>query len=493
MLRRRLLALITALTCASVAHGADWHVQNAEPARARPMDLATTQTPSLDLVVAKAGAGGVTSAVLIDLQTGAILESHNPEINLPPASVTKVVTTLYAIETLGADYRFQTRVIATGPIVGGRVMGDVILVGGGDPALDSDELAAMAKSLRDKGAQSVEGRFLYYDAALPHLHEIDAGQPDNAGYNPGLSGLNLNFNRVFFEWDTGNGALDLSLQARARQHSPRVSAMHVEAVDRNAPIFDYSQLGGADHWSVSRAALKSPGGVWLPVRDSGAYAADVFHILARHFGTDLPRPVRIKHLPEGTTLARMERRSLSLVARGMLHFSTNVTAELLGLTATSAHHRPTSLADSAGHMRAWALARYNLANAEFHDHSGLSEHNRISAGEMARLVAKASREGALGGLLRRYAVPDAKTGKPVQRGAEVRAKTGTLNFVSGLSGVMTGTNGKSFAFAIFTADLEARARIDGTTSRPPGTKRFGSRARGLQRALLTRWLLAYGA
>ena len=39
MLRRRLLALITALTCASVAHGADWHVQNAEPARARPMDL----------------------------------------------------------------------------------------------------------------------------------------------------------------------------------------------------------------------------------------------------------------------------------------------------------------------------------------------------------------------------------------------------------------------------------------------------------------------
>jgi len=494
MFRRRLISVFAAaLSMAAAAGAADWHVSEAEPPRARPLDLAVATSPSLDLLVAKAGAGGVTSAVLIDLSTGNVLESHNPDISLPPASVTKVVTTLYAIDTLGADYRFRTRVIATGPIEAGRVMGDLVLVGGGDPALDSDELATMIKSLRDQGVNSIKGRFLYYDAALPHLREIDAGQPDNAGYNPGLSGLNLNFNRVYFEWDPGNGALDLSLQARATQHSPRVSAMQVEAVDRNAPIFGYSTMGGADHWSVSRAALKSPGGVWLPVREPGAYAADVFHTLARHYGIALPPPRRADMLPEGTMLARMERRPLNLVARGMLHFSTNVTAELLGLTATAAHHPPTSLYDSADHMRAWGLARYNLLNAEFHDHSGLSEHNRVTAGEMAQLVARAAREGALDGLLRRYAVPDSKTGKPVLKGAEVRAKTGTLNFVSGLSGIITGANGKRFAFAIFTADLEARAAIDGTMSRPPGTKRFATRARGLQRALLSRWLLAYGA
>ena len=78
--------------------------------------------------------------------------------------------------------------------------------------------------------------------------------------------------------------------------------------------------------------------------------------------------------------------------------------------------------------------------------------------------------------------------KPVAEDVEVRAKTGTLNFVRGLSGIIHGRQGKKLAFAIFSADLPARARIDNTVARPPGTKTFNKRAVGLEQALLAEWI-----
>ena len=50
---------------------------------------------------------------------------------LPPASVGKTITALYALEHLGAGYRFSTRVQATGPVKDGVLRGDLVLVGGG--------------------------------------------------------------------------------------------------------------------------------------------------------------------------------------------------------------------------------------------------------------------------------------------------------------------------------------------------------------------------
>ena len=500
-LRRPLLSVI--LLCLSLALSglvpalAQTAAPNtAELPRPRPLDWGATAAQQkanpLPGLVRKAAAGGTSAIALLDLQTGELVEEWNGGQSLPPASVLKIVTALYGIDQLGENHRFTTRVIATGPVEAGAVNGDLILVGGGDPALDTDELAEMVKTLKAKGVTRITGRFLYYDAAVARLREIDDGQPANAGYNPGLSGLNLNFNRVFFEWKPEGGDINLSLQARAESHSPRVSAMRIFAEDRSSPLFHYSEKGGSDHWTVARKALKKPGGVWLPVRDSGAYAADVFRTLAAHYGIRLPKPTRTAGLPPGRELARFERRELRLVARGMLHYSTNVTAELIGLAATARQQSSRTLDTSAEAMEYWAEARYGIATPVFRDHSGLGDDSTISALDMARLVSAAGAEGELDGLLRSYSVPRPGSRKALVPGAEVRAKTGTLNFVRGLSGIIKGANGRRFAFAILTADLEARARADSTLSYPPGTKRFWSRAKSLERAVLAHWLTTYG-
>ena len=79
-------------------------------------------------------------------------------------------------------------------------------------------------------------------------------------------------------------------------------------------------------------------------------------------------------------------------------------------------------------------------------------------------------------------------GHPVQ----VRAKTGTLNFVSTLTGYMTGPDGTDLAFAIFTGDVARRARA-GANEQPQGGRAWISRSKVLQSALLERWGALYGS
>lgn len=98
---------------------------------ARPATAARAAVPAggaADLV-AEAKLGGRTCYALFDLKSGEMIEAIDPGRPMPPASTAKAITSLYALEHLGAGYRFATRVIATGPVQGGKVAGDLVLAG----------------------------------------------------------------------------------------------------------------------------------------------------------------------------------------------------------------------------------------------------------------------------------------------------------------------------------------------------------------------------
>jgi D-alanyl-D-alanine carboxypeptidase/D-alanyl-D-alanine-endopeptidase (penicillin-binding protein 4) len=395
-----------------------------------------------------------------------------------------VITALYALDRLGPGFRFATRLVATGPVAGRTLQGDLVLAGTGDPTLSTDGLAAMAAALRLRGVAAVTGRFLFDEGALPYLPQIDPDQPVQAGYNPSISGLNLNFNRVHFEWRRGAKGWNLALDARSEQFMPKVGTVRMSVVERELPVFTFAEAGGQDVWTVASAALGEGGSRWLPVRRPGAYAADVFCTLARAEGIDLPAPAPLRDPTGGSVLAEERSAPLPLILADMLRFSTNLTAEVVGLTA--AGEAAPSLAASARAMSGWARARFGRAG-HFADHSGLEADSRAAPADMvAALVA--ARTGPLRAWMKDFPLKDVRGRKISDSGARVAAKTGTLNFVSGLAGYVTGPGGRDVAFAIFAAD---RARRDAVPlaerEDPPGMRDWTRRARLMQSQLLARW------
>ncbi|PUB18588.1 D-alanyl-D-alanine carboxypeptidase/D-alanyl-D-alanine endopeptidase [Yoonia sediminilitoris] len=454
----------------------------------RPRARLSVNDPAARLI-ARANLSGSVGCVVADLATGEVREAIKPDAALPPASVTKAVTALYAIEALGAAHQFETRVIAAGPILDGVLDGDLILVGGGDPNLVTDQLADLAEQIKAAGLREVKGDFFVWDNALVNLDEIDNTQLDHVGYNPAVTGLNLNFNRVHFEWKREGAKYTTALDARSEKYRPAVTTARVSVVDRQSPVFTYQERDGVDDWTVARRALNNGGSRWLPVRRPALYAGEVFATFARSHGIVLKRPQELAELPQGRALAVWRSAPLDQMMRSMLRFSTNITAEAAGLSATAAlTGTQRGLRTSALGMARWAGDRAGI-QPHFVDHSGLGDESRVSAADMVSFLSADGAAATLRPLMKRIQMVDANRKVVRNHLGHVQAKTGTLNFVSSLAGYVRTSGGQDLAFAFFGADLEKReqGKRAGDES-PAGARQWNRQAKALQQRLLQHWI-----
>ena len=442
------------------------------------------------------GFSGDASWAVADVKTGLRLESAKGNKGLPPASVTKAVTALYALETLGSTYRFQTRLIANGKVENGILKGNLILVGGGDPTLNTDRLAAMASQLKAAGIREVQGEFRVHDGALPYSRSIDRDQPDQVGYNPAVSGIALNYNRVYFEWKRAGAGYAVAMDARTQKFRPEVHMASMRVVNRKLPVYTYQEGASVDQWTVASQALGSKGGRWLPVRKPAEYAGDVFRTMARSHGIVL-KPAKVtKSLGRGATLVTDHSPQLHVILKGMLKYSNNLTAEMVGMTASAKRigRAPASLKSSAQQMSRWAARRYNMKGTQLVDHSGLGDASRMTADDLVGALVEARRSGTLHSLLKPIPVRDERGRILKKHAIKIHAKTGTLNFVSGLGGYVTAADGTELAFAIFAADTSTRLRIKkADRERPAGARGWNGRAKQFQQKLIKRWDKLYGS
>ena len=190
---------------------------------AAPAVRAAAEAEPVAAILARSGLGAFTGFALVEVATGRPIEGHRADVGLPPASVAKILTALYALEALGPGYRFRTRVLGNGPIVAGVLQGDLVLEGGGDPVLDTDALGGLAQALAARGLTGATG-FGVAAGALPAVERIADDQPEEAGYNPAIAGLNLNFNRVRADLGAGRGGAGARVRARRAGSSGRRSA-----------------------------------------------------------------------------------------------------------------------------------------------------------------------------------------------------------------------------------------------------------------------------
>ena len=126
---------------------------------------------------------GVTGIHVADARTGAALFSVNAEDALNPASNVKLISTATALELLGPEFRYPTRILGPEP-VGGVVKGDVYLLGSYDPTLSIHDFEDIATTMAMRGITSIEGNIVVgsdptrdgvYRAIIPV--GITAGEP----------------------------------------------------------------------------------------------------------------------------------------------------------------------------------------------------------------------------------------------------------------------------------------------------------------------------
>lgn len=123
----------------------------------------------------------LNSFCVIDLGKDEVVSEYNSHYFMIPASTMKVVTTAAGLGLLGNNYRYETKIYLTGKFdkATGVVDGDLIIVGQGDPSLQSEYFSRdtvqitnkWAGILKEKGIKEIKGRIIgdatYFDRSVP--------------------------------------------------------------------------------------------------------------------------------------------------------------------------------------------------------------------------------------------------------------------------------------------------------------------------------------
>jgi serine-type D-Ala-D-Ala carboxypeptidase/endopeptidase (penicillin-binding protein 4) len=329
-----------------------------------------------------------SAAVAVDLQSDGVVFARNSDLSLAPASNEKLPVTYAALRELGLSYRFKTEVLGRGTQEGTVWHGDLFLKGFGDPTLTSARLGRLARAIADAGITRVDGR-VYGDETW-----FDAKRAA-----PG--------------WKLGYLIYEC----------PPLSAL---VVDR--AVYD------------GRFALRP-----------ALAAVGTFRRLLRGFGVTTG-PVGLGRAPaSAAVLATSESATLRNVVAVMDRDSDNFRAEmLLKDLGAEAGTEGTSAAGAAVVRRVLADADVPLAGVVIADGSGLSLLDRLTATAIARILTTAWSDQTLRAAFW-AALPVAGEQGTLRHRLEntpafgvVRAKTGTTNEASALSGYVR----DRFAFVV---------------------------------------------
>ena len=142
-----------------------------------------------------------------NVQSNSIVFDKNGNQSFTPASNLKLLTSAAAINILGEDYRFVTRVLYSDSILNGTFYGTLFIKGSGDPTLGSDRMYGQVSyqtiiknwvaAFKSKGVSAFNGKLVIDPTHFeynPIPMDYTWGDIGNY-YGAGSFGLNLNENQ----------------------------------------------------------------------------------------------------------------------------------------------------------------------------------------------------------------------------------------------------------------------------------------------------------
>jgi D-alanyl-D-alanine carboxypeptidase/D-alanyl-D-alanine-endopeptidase (penicillin-binding protein 4) len=392
--------------------------------------------------------------ISIGTMDGRVLWSVSPELELVPASTTKLFTTGFTRTRMGGGARFTTRVIGDGRLdsASGKWVGSWALQLGGDPTLDragraGPTLRELARQLHERGVRVLEGPLSLTSKTGPATSRYPSvWSPDYEGrlYAPPVGPVSLHENTVSLTFRPG-------VEPGA---PPQLVSAYPDGVGRMVRIAA-TTVGGRGR----RLSLRSdPDGGWtlrgtigLERRTAGlsAVAHDPSQLFVSVWASALERagirwvdpggPVLLAPRP-AFILAQVASAPLDSIATEVNRRSVNIGAELMLQFAAGNQLSGPGLLTEHVRQVVGPIARVHLV-----DGSGLSEFNRMSALTQMLYLARYPQLPGNGrfplllpangtGTLRRL------RGGGMARGV-VHAKTGTLDDVATLAGYLARPDG----------------------------------------------------
>ncbi|HOP62876.1 MAG TPA: D-alanyl-D-alanine carboxypeptidase/D-alanyl-D-alanine-endopeptidase [Spirochaetota bacterium] len=397
--------------------------------------------------------------IIFNPENRSVIKAHNIHESFIPASVSKIFTTVFALETLGADYSFSTGILYAGSIRDGIIEGDLILRGGGDPELNVRDLLKMVFELKAEGIKKIRGKFYYDTSSFEQKEVLDKGMPVNARYNPGYGPLNLNGNiicAVKEKDETGKLISCFPVPA-----APSISLY----LYNEPPVYLYAKYKKRDN--IETWGLPANGcwkdGFQLPVKDSGRFTAQIFRKLCLIHGITLPLPENGRATNNTKILVQHKSRKLIDIIKDMLISSNNLTAELLGTIASEKLRKPENEKTfSVENFFRLTFPSVKWDSFRLNSFSGLSDSNRATPEQTAAMLLYLNNLKEQGVTLANLLSLSGLDGTIKARfenhetAFRVSAKTGTLYYASALSGEFTANSGKNYYFAIYINDTEKR-------------------------------------
>jgi serine-type D-Ala-D-Ala carboxypeptidase/endopeptidase (penicillin-binding protein 4) len=465
----------------------------------------TASSPVLDRLLPQYGFTDTDiGSLLFDPANGYILEAHRPDEPRIPASTTKVITAIAALQILGVDYRFATSLLITGEVNAGTLHGNIYLRGGGDPTFTTDDLREFVPALQRAGIKRLAGSFAFDESFLPSTREINAQQPAAVSYNPGLSALSINYNRIQLRWkhQPRSPTFITSVLSPAEGGPVPLEGMSIGPLPRDLDHQVPFLLDGTtvDRWLLS-STLPAQGQVELPLKAApGRVAAVLFRTLCRQQGIDLPAPQSATTPAGARVLYVHQSETLPGVISGVLRYSNNLSAELIGQVATrSLRGHPLPLHESAAVLTDWY--RQTLPHTDWNgffrvNHSGLSSATHHSPRQMADILRYGWPLPVGRSTFPQLLPPPHWEREDNHSTMIVKAKSGTLDYADGLIGFLTTARGQELGFVILITDFPRRTALDANfdvrwTESSPEARAWTERAKAFERALVTEWIAQY--
>ena len=413
---------------------------------------------------------GTTGMYVVDAQSGEPLFAINADDRLNPASNVKMISTATALELLGADFKYPTRVLGGTPD-DGVLHGDVYLLGSYDPTLTETDFDELGAQLASRGIHALDGDLVVgadpsrdglYRATLP-IKVTGAATSKAAATVTAPDGFDLVDIKSTATTEGGRSNLKYKTESTT------------DAAGRRHLVVTVSGTIGRGVSTTSR----------LDIDEHTLDAAYALRAAMRAHHIDVHGEVKIAELDAfiGDTvsrgampveLARHESAALADIVAHVNKWSINWLADRVVISAAALRDRkPATMATALDEMYGWLGRHAHVKRDELvvDTGSGLSYKTQISPHELVDVVRSAS--GFAAGtdpLLARAWLDSLSVGGKDGtltyrfRTSDVRGrlvgKTGTLSTAIALSGLLQIDPARPLAFSIVTNTLTPLSKAE---------------------------------